>query len=513
MKMSLRPLTASLTLATLALFLASCATSSGSTYSRAAASESGAARQGRQDEPTPSPSGPPERRGSSTVIIVSEPKYEPKGFLVLEDLGGGSSVYVDGGFRLGSSIELPVGPHDVRVERFGYDDFEASVFILVGQKTRLSVDQAPAVFSIAGIRAESPSFDPRDPGHLGTCRIWIEATSIGEGSVAALDASGREVRSLGRADYHSRRILFLWDGRDDSGRILEPGTYEIVAEGRGRPGEGRASTEVEIASGRYSRSAVLHGGVSGALFAPDARCLELGDFEASTGAVFHLDPEGSTMSGMGTIESGLRAGLSRGPAAFELNLSVMGVVWPSDPLADSVSVSAALKGAVESEDGRRAAGLYVRATGAFFTAPGSGDARPSWDGAARYPGLALGLPLELAFERSRIFIAPEVEISDYYPYWYGSALPWSPPGLFAWGYLRAGIEASVGRNITIGFSSALRTEPFGAGLGVRWPLPLGVEARWHAPSLPLTLSFAATGEIDSLEAFYFGAGAFAAVRF
>jgi hypothetical protein len=518
MKMTLRPLHASLALAALALLLASCATSSGYTYSRAAASESGAARQGRQDEPASPPSRPPERSASEpsghvSLVIESEPRYEPKGTLVLEGLGGGSSVYVDGGFRLGSSIELPVGPHDVRVARFGYEDFEASVFILVGQRTRLSVDQAPAVFSIAGMRAESPSFDPRDPGHLGTCRIWIEATSAGEGSVAVLDASGREVRSLGRADYHSRRALFLWDGRDGSGRILEPGTYEVVAEGRGRQGEDRASTEVEIARGRFSRSALLHGGVSGALFAPDARCLELGDFEATAGAVFHLEPEGSSMSGMGTIESALRAGLSRGPAAFELDLSVMGVVWPADPLADSLSVSAALKGAIASEDGSRAAGLYLRATGALFTAPGSGDARPSWDGAARYPGLAVGAPLELAFERSRIFIAPEVEISDYYPYWYGSSLPWSPPGLFAWGYLRVGIEASVGRNITIGFSSALRTEPFGAGLGVRWPLPLGIEAKWYAPSLPVTLSFAATGEIDGMEAFYFGAGLFAAYRF
>jgi hypothetical protein len=511
MKKHARALASAVSLGLLGLFLASCATSSGGTYSRAASSESGAARQGRVENPRPPVNRPPERRGSSAVIIVNEPRYEPKGRLAIEGLAGGATVYVDSVLRLSSRIELPIGRHDVRITRFGYYDFEATVDISLNDETRLYADLVPAGFSFEGMKAENEAFDPLDPGFLGACRIRIEAMAPGAGRISVLDASGTLVRSLGPAEFRDRRSLVAWDGRDDSGRVLDPGTYEIVAEGRGQGSEDRDSVRVEILPGRFSRSASLHGGVSGALFSPDARCLEPGGFESTTGAVFHVEPEASAMSGMGTVETGIRIGLARRPAAIELDASVMGVLW-ADPLADSVSWSAAIKGTSASADGRRAAGLYLRATGATFTAPGSGDAAPSWDGAARYPGLAIGAPLELAFERSRFFVSPEIEVSDYYPYWYGSSLPYSTPGLFAWGYLRAGIEASVGRSLTLVASGALRTEPFGSALGIRWPLPLGLEARWHAPEMPLTLSFAVMGEIDSPFAYYFGAGAFASFR-
>jgi hypothetical protein len=501
----------------LGIFLASCATSSGGTYSRAASSESGAAREGGGGSPRPPANRPPanrpsEGRGSSAVIIVNEPRYEPKGRLAIEGLDGSATIFVDGLPRLGSRFELPIGRHEVRISRFGFYDFEATVYIALNDETRLYADLVPAGFSITEMIAEDEAFDPRDPGFLGSCRIRIGTTASGEGSFAVLDASGGRVRSLGAAEFRGPRTLVSWDGRDDSGRFLDPGAYDIVAEGRGRGSEDRDSIRVEIVPGRFSRSASLHGGVSGALFSPDARCIEPGGFESVTGAVFHVEPEAGAMSGMGTVETGIRIGLSRQPAALELDASVMGVLWAADPLADSVSWSAAIKGSTASPDGRRAAGLYLRATGASFTSPGSGDAVPSWDGAARYPGLALGAPLEIAFERSRLFVAPEVEVSEYYPYWYGSSPHYATPGLFAWGYLRAGIEASVGRSMTLVASGALRTEPFGSAPGIRWPLPLGLEARWHAPRMPLTLSFAVTGEIDSPFAYYFGAGAFASLR-
>jgi hypothetical protein len=536
-----------LALATLIGLSYSCATSSGSTYSSAESGEAAAARAKKPaqpdrppaapnppvaNRPAPPPAVPPPSYPSGADHASRQPLPEQgsiffifggsaaparlsTGSLLLENIEPGASVYVDGSFHLGASMTLTEGQHDLRVIRFGYRDFEVPVRISEGRATRLRIDYVKAPFEIRGVDARPRGFDPADPGYLGSCEIQILVSARGEGSASVLDSNGRPQRDLGRLSFEGPASSLRWDGRDDRGRALPPGEYLVRVKASGEDGTSvAADAKVTLLSGLFSRSTTLYSGVSGAVFAPDARSLESGKLEASSGAELHLAPKGNTLLGLGTAQAGMRIGLPSTLGNAELDVSYMAVFWQGMPDANSYSVTGAWKFSLGGAPfaSPTAAALYVKGTIArFFDQDPQDPTTPSWDGTTRYSGLSAGLPLEYDSGSVRFFVSPEIEVSDFYPNWASSpvagvpAPQWTTPGNFAWAYLRLGLEATAER-YSIGFSGALRTTPFGGVFELAGPYPLGVELRWHAPSSPLVLSFIATGEIQDLSDYYFGAG-------
>lgn len=515
--------------------LGSCATSSGSTYSSAESSEKAARAKKPPETAKPSPpdaasasprdQGPrPERNdrrddGGGATFFLAAPGIEekaPTGSLVIENLAPGSRVYVDDDYRDGPSIELSLGAHELRVARFGYRDFETAVSIDRYRVTTARVEYERAPFAIRNLEVGPRAFDPADPGSLGSCGATVTVDAEGSGSAFVLDESGRRLRSLGRLAFTGPELRLRWDGRDDGGAVLPPGDYLIRVEGEGAGGEtDSAAAKVSLVQGLYARSTSLYSGVSGALFAPDARGLDTGRFETSAGGELHLSPAGGSISGLGTVHAGLRFGLPSSSGASELDFSLMTVLWQDDPSIDSYSATGAWKYSLSAPSTPAAkaspfaAAVYVKATLARFLSGSAEDtATPSWDGTTRYSGFSAGMPLEYDSGIARAFATPEIEVSDYYPNWAattGSGAEWTTPGLFAWAYLRLGVEATTGA-YSIAFSTALRSSPFGAPIALAGPYPLGLEVRWHAASSPLVLSFMATGEFEDLGDYYLGAG-------
>jgi hypothetical protein len=404
-------------------------------------------------------------------------------------------------------LSLPAGSHELRVTRFGYLDFEATVTVYQDQSSSLRIEYEAAPFSIRGIDASPSSYDPADPGFLGSCEAMALASAPGEGRASLLDEGGSVLRDLGPLTFADGGARLRWDGRDAAGRALPPGTYRIKVEGAGTGGEAdSAEARVEIVSGLYSRQATLYSGVSGSLIAPDARALASGLVESSAGAELHLAPKGGIMSGLTTAHVGLRAGLPASVGASELEVSWMSVIWQGSPDASSYSLTGAWKRTLSAAGTRSplASAFFVKATLArYYSQDPQSSIAPPWDGAGRYSGLSAGLPLEYASSSFRAFATPEVEVSDYYPNWLGG--PWATPGVFAWAYLRLGLEAKAG-NCSFALSGALRSSPFGGALALAGPYPLGFEARYYAPDSPWILSFVATGEVEDLADYYVGAG-------
>jgi hypothetical protein len=528
--------------------LASCASSGGSTYSRSESSEAAAAARARKPSlpsapsrpapprPGPGPSRPGEDgpsgwdRGEHTrAVIVIEPAEPapPTGTLELEGLEPDSAVYVDGSPRHGPRLRLPLGSHNLLVRRFGYLDFEATVTIAWDQTLGLAVNYLPADFRIRSLYAVPRSFDPSDPGYLGSCEARIEVSARGGASASLRDPSGRVLCELGELTFAGPSARLRWNGRDSSGMPFPPGDYLIHLEGPGA-GDGPSSSadaKVSLVSGTYSRSTALYSGVSGLLFAPDARTIAAGRLELASGAELHLEPAGRAMSGLATAQAGLRIGLpsagsaaaggNGGPSGSELDFSYMAALWQDSPGSNSYSLTAAWKqglgGAPLSSP--TAAAIFVKYSIArFLDQEAESSVHTSWDGTTRFGGLSAGLALEYASGALRAFADPELEISTYYPGWAGSGARWDTPGLFSWAYLRLGLEAAAGP-YTFGLSGALRSSPFGGAFGLAGPYPLGLELRWHAPSSPLVVSLIATGEFESLDSYYLGAGLGIGLRF
>ena len=98
-------------------------------------------------------------------------------------------------------------------------------------------------------------------------------------------------------------------------------------------------------------------------------------------------------------------------------------------------------------------------------------------------------------------MAPELEVSTFYP-GYGED---EVPGLFSWGYLRAGLEETLGP-VSLVASAALRSRPFSEGLELALPVSAGAELRWHSADSPIVLSLIAAGEIEGKDSYYFMGG-------
>jgi hypothetical protein len=327
-----------------------------------------------------------------------------------------------------------------------------------------------------------------------------------------LDATGRIVLRLGERIVNQPYVSFRWNGRDDDGYALPPGSYILRASGF-NVGSGSAEAVVTLVPGSQARSSSLYSGVSGALLAPDARALGAGEAESAVGVLAIVLAPGSSLPGRIVTHGGFRVGIgSDNPDAGALELDLSGLLalypeqWDATYPIDSGSITAALKYVALS--GPLSAAFYVKATYDSFLSSGTWPS--DWDGATRYAGLSAGLPLEGASGPLRLFVTPELVVSTFYPGYDDNR--WEVPGLFAWGYLRAGFEATAG-SVSLALSAALRSEVFGAPLGLRLPIAAGAELSWYSSDSPFVLSLVASGEITGPESYYFMGGLCAGFKY
>ena len=511
----------------LAVFLASsCATSRGSTYAEGASNESAAASasaRAKQEEAkrNPPPSTAPPAHAQNTTLfgaaIVAAPAPlppppPPKGRLIIESLPDDALVTVDGmpGFFGGGfaseTFELDPGVHAVEIRRFGYKDWHDDIIVADKEIIRISPRLDIADFGLRSLDVWPPSFNSEDPGYYGTTLISLEATASGSCSIRVVSDAGRVVRELHDIQIGRSGRNWRWDGRDDKGRSVADGSYSIIV--TDNAGRELAATKVRVDSSLMGRSAILASGSGGTLFAPAARSMASGGLEVSSFIMGHVLSSAGTASGR--ILSGLGSRMAFPTAvsgesgtdsqSVEMDLSVVGIFHPGEnapvssdayELTASVLVPVASEGFFASLVGKFSYGSFLEA----------GDWPSPYDGLARFPGISLAMAFEYDIDNLRVFASPEIAAGTFYPE-YNPALV---PGLFTWGYLRGGLESTIGP-FSIAASGALRSLPLDTGLGIAWPLSAGLEVRWQARESPLVLSFLSTGEFDSRASWYLNSG-------
>ena len=493
------------------LALGSCAGMSGGAYERSVEGDSSAAAvAARRKRQTPPPASTPSAETGASGFLFFTPTSPQQGWIAVRGLPEGARLYVDSRFRGGSPLEAEEGEHLVEAAAFGREPWAARVLVRAGQTVTLDASLPPAVFRLSGLEASPASFDPEAPGSLGRTRLEWTATAPGRADLTIRDRSGREVTAVRGLALDSESGRLNWDGRNDSGRTVPPGLYFARLEASGKDGSASSlETSVEVTPyAELLRFSSLHGGFSGALFAPDARVLGDDDLQAAAGAYLLSTPQGAASTARMPSFAGIRVG-GLFDGSSELVVSGMWVPYLGYPGVDPSwgSVAFSLKTSLAVSPSYAAALLLSGCVGSFLDEASSGFP-PSWDGPARFPGLGAGIVLEGSSRRSRIFGSLQAHVSTFYPGW--DDLDWDTPGLFAWAYGRLGAEALVprvlGGDLALALSAAARTEPFGGRPGFRPPLSVGAEAHWYAPETGLVVSAYAAGEWAGFSSWYYAGG-------
>lgn len=528
----LRPFRSALLIGAMASALGlglSCSTTQGSAYSSSVSQDASTAAEAkrRADEKhspsnqSPSPAAPSQvnpgqasrpdsypRDGGDLAaqLFMSAVRAATSGAIRVSGMPAGTRLYVDGQASDASSLILPMGLHSVSATGFGYLPWSSSVEVFMGRTTEVTVNMGRSPFSLGGVRASPPLFDPSMPGALGRTRLSFTATGPGRASVAVFSTEGRLVREVSDIAINSKESVVEWDGRGGDGKDLPSGEYRIRVRATGSEGsslEAQGFVRVASTHAQTSHSSIASG-FGGAFYAPDARILPAGRTDASMGAYAVLDPEDSGAARL-PVFGGLRFGLPGDKT--EVAVSGMGVFYPGyDFSADSGLVSATLKTSLSSDETWAWALLFGANAGSYFSVA----APSSWDGPARFPGVSAGLAVESDSSIARAFGSAQLEASDYYPgYGYGEGYP-ELPGFFAWVYLRGGLEFVLpdflGCEATLSLSAAGRSAPFSRGLSFELPLSMGAELQCYLPGSPLILSAYASGEWASRSSFYLGGG-------
>jgi hypothetical protein len=552
-----------------ASILLACATSSGSAYSSSVEGESSAAaraaeakKERQASRPAPTTTNTPTNNQSWTQTGNQNRPYQsdytafnqdppvvfsifaPPGAILIQGAPVGAQLLVDGlprghfvavenSTQAQTSVES--GQRRVRVELFGYSSWEADVHVRSGSLVQLQADLRPNPFSLRASTDSGLVFDPTLPGRAGTFTANFIATAPGTCTVAVVDSSGHAIRNLGSRDIASRSVPILWDGRDDRGGLVPPGSYTIRLSGTGREPDGRltvteAGLQLTLARLPPLRASSLHGGFSGAMLAPDTQVLPPGSLQISTGGYAFIDLGDGASKARIPSWTGLRLG-GFPLQGSELVLSAMLTSYPGYavyPPMDGISIGGSIKSPLLASD-HLAAALIVRAAAATYTDESNSGWPPSWDGAARYPGVGAGLVFQWTPEggpgrrpsgdpwgtasTGRVFASIEMNAGRFYPGWAdddGTGV-WEVPGFFAWPYLRAGLETlldlkDAGR-LSVQGSAAARGQPVGTTQGFRPPLSLAGELAWYPPVAPFVLHAYGIGEWKGFYSWYFAGGA------
>jgi len=332
---------------------------------------------------------PPNRR-----ILLYLELAEAKGSLEIKTIpeGGdqtaawksGPEINIDGGRASPGILELKEGIHTIVVRAFGFQEERRTVNIRRGETTSIGIPLKSAAFALERVKIGRTTFNPNNPGALGETGITVGLAAPGSARVTVKSESGAVVFTAELPDFETWEQSVSWTGRDENGKTLQDGTYELIVEAEGKNAENPAKRvepiTIDSSALIFPASSTLDS--SGFFFCPTTALLPRGSFELSA-----------------VILAGFPYGAEDPFGAPPFALSIRAA--PIDRWETVVN----LRLESDNEEAGTAVGVSVkRALLGETAAPFSAAAVARWAGAASkdasafsaLPGFEFSLPLEIS---------------------------------------------------------------------------------------------------------------------
>lgn len=149
------------------------------------------------------------------------------GTLTVQNAPANAEYEIDGLSVTGSTQELTEGKHELTVRAFGFTEKKTTVTIVRKTETVAEGTLEKAAFAVSALHPLKKAFNPDNPGNLGRAAIIFNVTAPGAGTIRIVGPDGTVVRTAEVGIFTSWRQTFDWDGRDDLGRSVPDGKYQI----------------------------------------------------------------------------------------------------------------------------------------------------------------------------------------------------------------------------------------------------------------------------------------------
>lgn len=166
------------------------------------------------------------RKGYTNVYVVEMGKEV--GYINLANITSDCEVYLDGQRLYVNPIEAMSGSHVVVVKRFGYESFSKDVDVKAGKTIYLTANLVKTGFKAENLVVSKKTINPKYKNSAGSCIFGFEAAASGNVVFEIKDEKGRVVWTKQISDLNKREQSIKWDGRNESGEILEDGDYSGV---------------------------------------------------------------------------------------------------------------------------------------------------------------------------------------------------------------------------------------------------------------------------------------------
>lgn len=405
------------------------------------------------------------RSDRRTVVFVEMPPSE--GTLRLNGLPpSAAAVYnrtpvAEGGNR------VPAGTSSLSVTAFGWEPVTVTLEVQPGEVTEWNWEGEPSPFSVA-----APRIRPRvlPTGDRRGFQIDWTATAPGTAELMIRDAQGTLIstQEFGIAD---RQGTIFWQPKTDAGEYPAEGDYSASLKGIGEDETVISGDTKFIIDNSFIREPRPNSHIlPGLMFAPGTTMLPPVVWQASTGAGIDIGTGTSTGYTGVPIDAGLRISPGR---RWEITGKFgMKAVDPFDRTSLSLSVAGSWRITPRSGPFEANLALLFRHSGLaveFGTIPFD---NPGME----LPGLQLSVPMEYAFSRLSVVLAPSVNM--FFPGDDPGSWTLAGPARFT-GSVGTGIYWENGRFL-VGGSTAVRS-PDLSGNYLDWTLWSGLEGRIDLP--------------------------------